>query len=103
MLFVKKGIKKIQIPPSMRKVDPSRYNTDTWVVVVAKGTFPTNENHNFGKYLDPDYKPCESFLNGRQKELSDMYKFLMIGVGIPENMVKDYVLKSKDTIDRIYS
>jgi hypothetical protein len=96
MLMRKAGIQKIQLPPSMRKVGPSRKNKSDWVVMIAKGLFPSTSNVNIGKYLDPESPdPCSSFLQRPAKPLSKMYDRLMVGLGVPEAVLKKYKTRAK--------
>jgi hypothetical protein len=75
MLTRKVGIDKIQLPPSMIKVGPSRRCTDTdhWVTMIVKKTVPSVSNAHLGKYLDPILNPRPSFLKENFKPLSEMY------------------------------
>ena len=53
MLMRKPGISKIQLPPSMLKVAPSRRCADDWVCLVVKRVMPSATNA-----LLPRLPPC---------------------------------------------
>ena len=72
MLTRKLGITKIQLPPSMIKVGPSRDCHDDWVVMIVKGIAPADRNSQFGKYLDPATTARKSYVDEKVKELSPM-------------------------------
>ena len=72
MLTRKFGITKIQLPPSMIKVGPSRDCRDDWVVLIIKGIVPADNNRQLGKYLDPTTTARKSYVNEKVKELSPM-------------------------------
>ena len=97
MLLKKRGISHIQLPKSMMKAPPSATCTDTWAAVVITNVFPSVENQNLGRYLDPD-KPAapKSWKNGdRRKPLSPMYQRMVIGYGVDARAVKEYARQSK--------
>jgi hypothetical protein len=97
MLMKKSGISKIQLPPSMIKVGPSRSNhRNTWVVIVAKGVYPCESNVSLGRYMDPESdNPCKSFMQRPARPLSEMYIRLIIGLGVPRRAVMSYVRNAK--------
>eukprot|EP00934_Nitzschia_sp_Nitz4_P008980 Nitzschia sp. Nitz4//scaffold316_size20630//3027//5458//NITZ4_008655-RA/size20630-snap-gene-0.1-mRNA-1//1//CDS//3329547511//8970//frame0 len=97
MLMKKRGIDKIQLPPSMMKVGPSRTNKgETWGVMVAKDTFPSSSNCYLGRHLDPLEKdPPKSYKERPGNPLSTMYQRLLIGLGLPKNLVSQYAKISK--------
>ncbi len=79
MLTPKLGIQKIQIPPSMIKVGPSRKCQDPWAVMVVKTVAPSRYNRDLGKYFESPRLPRETDPNTAPayqptlKPLSDMY------------------------------
>ena len=97
MLLKKRGISHIQLPKSMMKAPPSATCSETWVAVVIKNVFPSEESKNLGRDLDPD-KPAatKSWKKGeRRKPLSPMYQRLLIGYGVDVRAVKEYARQSK--------
>ena len=72
MLTRKRGITKIQLPPSMLKVGPSRDCRDDWVVLIIKGIVPAVSNIQLAKYLDPTTEARKSYVDEKIKDLSPM-------------------------------
>ena len=96
MLLKKRGISHIQLPKSMMKAPPSATCTDTWAAVVIKNVFPSEENKNLGRYLDPNESATKSWKKGdRRKQLSPMYQRMVIGYGVGVRAVKEYARQSR--------
>jgi hypothetical protein len=72
MLTRKLGINKIQLPPSMVKVGPSRECNDEWAVMIVKAIAPGYYKIQLGKYLDPVGVPNKSYVKEPVKEQSPM-------------------------------
>jgi len=89
MLCLKRNIKKIQLPLSMRKVPPSRSTVlveedKDWVCVVVKNQFPTSKNYQLSRLLCPNVEPSSlSFLSGKQ-DPGEMIMRLWQCLGVPE-------------------
>lgn len=98
MLLKKRGITCIQLPSSMIKVPPSKTCIDNWAAVVIKNEFPSDENRQKGRFLDPDVASAnKSWMDGeRRKKLSPMYQRILIGYGVKESDVKTYTLAAKN-------
>ena len=95
MLLAKDGITKIQLPPSMVKVGPSTTSKEDWVAIIMKNVYPSLNNIQLGKYLDPDDDACNSWKVSKQKELSDMYQRLFVGYGVKKEDVDQYTKLSR--------
>jgi hypothetical protein len=72
MLTRKLGIDKIQLPPSMIKVGPSRKCKEDWAVMIVKAIAPGYYKLQLGKYLDPELFANKSFVKESVKEQSPM-------------------------------
>eukprot|EP00934_Nitzschia_sp_Nitz4_P008830 Nitzschia sp. Nitz4//scaffold63_size106090//64408//66450//NITZ4_004396-RA/size106090-processed-gene-0.146-mRNA-1//-1//CDS//3329555993//8820//frame0 len=92
MLVKKRGITRIQLPPSMIKVGASRINQSaSWAVMIAKNVFPSISIETFGRFLDPDEKdPSEGQLRSIKKDLSEMYANIFTGLNVPPVLVETY-------------
>lgn len=87
VLSKKKGISKIQLPPSMRKVEPSLKNDAQWVWMLVTRSCPSKSNLQIGKWVNTGKTPCKSF---KQEKLSNMMKRLMTTLGVPRGVLSDY-------------
>jgi hypothetical protein len=85
----------IQLDPSQLKVPPSRTgNSDdrAFLLITSSGVQPSSTNEYVGRLLDPQAKPPpKSF---KIKPMKDMIPRLWSGLGVPENVCRDYVKKS---------
>lgn len=85
----------IRLPPSMRKVGPSRTADDAdWAILIIckNGIHPSRNNWYFGRLLDPDARdPPKSFT---PKPISKTVAYLWRGPGVPANVVADYEARS---------
>ncbi len=95
MLLKKSGIRRIQIPPSMIKARKSEICNENYVALIIKNVFPSEENKQLGRFLDPEMDARESWASGYKKPLSDMYQRMLIGFGVKESVVKDYAQSAK--------
>ena len=79
------------------KVPPSETCTDNWAAVVIKNEFPSEENRQMGRFLDPDAaKANKSWMkNDRRKQLSKMYQRMLIGYGVKVSDVTAYTKAAK--------
>lgn len=96
MLLSKPGITRIQIPSSMLKAPASNTCNDSWLAVVVKNLFPSEENSQMGRFLDPDADAAKSWLEKDRKPLSKMYRRMIIGFGVKTSYVNTYTSRSKD-------
>ena len=98
MLLKKSGIKKIQLPSSMIKAPQSRTCNDNWLAVVIKNVFPSQENIQMGRLLDPDAQQATpSWKEQARKQLSPMYARMLIGFGVKKRVVDTYTRRSRNT------
>ena len=95
MLLKKSGIRHIQIPPSMIKVLQSRICNEGWVALIIKNVFPSEENNQLGRFLDPEVEARKSWVSDYKKPLSEMYQRMLIGFGVKISVVKDYAQSAK--------
>eukprot|EP00931_Biecheleriopsis_adriatica_P007729 TRINITY_DN108996_c0_g1_i1.p1 TRINITY_DN108996_c0_g1~~TRINITY_DN108996_c0_g1_i1.p1 ORF type:complete len:654 (-),score=107.88 TRINITY_DN108996_c0_g1_i1:6-1967(-) len=89
VLSKKRGISKIQLPPSMRKVGPSLKNDSSslpWVWVLITQDFPSSNNLQICKWIQGG-TPCKSF---RQPKFSKMLQRLMKSLGVPRDILTDF-------------
>ena len=98
MLLKKQGINCIQLPRSMIKVPPSETCTDSWAAVVIKNEFPSEEKRQMGRFLDPDAAEANKswMKTDRRKQLSKMFRRMLIGYGVKESKVKAYTRAAKN-------
>lgn len=98
MLLKKRGITCIEIPRSMIKAPPSKTCADSWAAVVIKNVFPSEENRQMGRFLDPDAIPANrSWMEtDSRKQLSKMHQRMLIGFGVSKSYVKEYTRSAKD-------
>ncbi|KAL7541843.1 hypothetical protein ACHAXR_011280 [Thalassiosira sp. AJA248-18] len=95
MLLKKRGIHCIQIPPSMIKAPPSKTCKEGWAAVVIKNVFPSDENNQLGRDLDPDATAPGSWKDKDRKQLSTMYQRMLIGFGVKKGIVDTYTKQSR--------
>ncbi|CAE7657210.1 unnamed protein product [Symbiodinium microadriaticum] len=87
MLTLRRNIQKIQLPPSMRKVGPSKVCSDEFVYVVVTQTFPSSTSFELAKCLLGTEKrqAMQSLLKQQGPKLSDMVRRLLQGLGVGQN------------------
>lgn len=87
MLTLRRNIQKIQLPPSMRKVGPSKVCSDEFVYVVVTQTFPSSTSFELAKCLLGTEKrqATQSLLKQQGPKLSDMVRRLLQGLGVGQN------------------
>lgn len=93
LLMKKISAKKIELPPSMVKVSPSKCCNEDWVVVVVSDVFPSKKNENIGNFHDPNEKdPRVSDLKWLEHttKFSEMYKRLFRGFGVSKKVLDRY-------------
>ncbi len=97
MLLKKRGITSIQLPTSMIKAPPSKICSEKVASFIVKNEFPSEENRQLGRFLDPDaIKANKSWMmNEHRKPLSPMYQRMLIGYGIIESVVRAYTRAAK--------
>ena len=98
MLLKKRGISQIQIPRSMIKAEYSKaWETNNYAAVIIKNEFPSDENKQFGRLLDPyAADPCKSWVENGRKPLSDMYQRMLVGFGVNREDVNAYTRTAKN-------
>ena len=97
MLTKTRGIKKLQLPSSMIKAPKSRTCNDNWLAVVVKNVFPSQENKQMERLLDPDAQPArKSWKEQDRKQLSPMYARMLIGFGVKKRVVDTYRRRSRN-------
>jgi hypothetical protein len=99
MLLKKRGITSIQLPKSMIKVQRSTICFEKGASFIVKNEFPSEENRQMGRFLDPDAKQANMswMMNERRKPLSDMYQRMLIGYGVKKSDVTAYTRAAKKT------
>jgi len=96
MLIKKRGITHIELPSSMLKAPKSSHDEQRWVAVVIKNSFPSQENVQMERMLDPDAAhPTKSWKEKDKKQLSPMYERMLIGFGVSKSLVKSYTIRSR--------
>ena len=97
MLLKKRGITSIQLPTSMIKAPPSEICSENGVTFIIKNEFPSEENKQMGRFLDPDaIQANKSWLTKEyRKPLSSMYQRMLIGYGVKESDVRAYTRAAK--------
>jgi hypothetical protein len=81
MTFRKSGISKVQLPPSMMKVCPSRTNKEGWVAMIAKGAVPSRNNEHLGRLMDPEADdPPANSLSWSVWQVKEMCERLILGL-----------------------
>jgi len=98
VLVKKPGIDKIQLPSSMKKVNKSQVTVSDIVYVIFTQLFPSKKCEMIGRSINPRLNdPPESAVgdlkNGRG--VPPMQQQLLLGTGVPEGILQDYVEKSK--------
>jgi hypothetical protein len=97
MLLKKSGISHILIPDTMIKVKHSKTCKKNRAAVIIKNEFPSDENKQFGKFLDPyAADPCKSWAEKGRKPLSDMYQRMLVGFGVNRADVNEYTRTAKN-------
>lgn len=96
MLLKKPGISRIQLPWSMRKAPRSKTCKHSCVAVIINRKFPSIENKDMGRFLDPEKTAPKSWREEKDRiPLSPMYQRMLIGYGVKESDVKEYKERSK--------
>jgi hypothetical protein len=91
---------RIHLPPSMKKIGPSRKEHDrlneSFIVICKNGLHPNSTNEMVGRLLDPNgRKITKTFEKDlKKKKLSDMITRIWKGLGVPEDVIADYVKRS---------
>eukprot|EP00563_Minutocellus_polymorphus_P004847 CAMPEP_0181042688 /NCGR_PEP_ID=MMETSP1070-20121207/12290_1 /TAXON_ID=265543 /ORGANISM="Minutocellus polymorphus, Strain NH13" /LENGTH=543 /DNA_ID=CAMNT_0023120931 /DNA_START=183 /DNA_END=1814 /DNA_ORIENTATION=+ len=76
----------------MVKAGPSRTNKEDWVVLIAKGLFPSQNNQYLGRKLDPEADdPPVNSLHWSVWKVKEMYERLIVGLGVPRAEMKRYI------------
>jgi hypothetical protein len=98
VLMRKPGIDRIQLPPSMVKVSPSknkesRKSDEAILLITKQGRHPTSFNTQLAKQLaGKDLSPS---FDKSIKKLSDMICRMLIGLGVPVALMNEYVRRSQ--------
>lgn len=98
MLLKKSNISHIQLPRSMIKAPFSEaWETNNYAAVIIKNEFPSDENKQFGRFLDPyAADPCKSWAEKGRKPLSEMYQRMLVGFGVNRADVNEYTRTAKN-------
>jgi hypothetical protein len=99
MLLKKQGISRIQLPKSMIKAPPSRTCDDDCLTLIIKNCFPSDENKQLGRFLNPEAEPQKSWVKKKKKPLSDMYQRMLVGFGVEQSVVEEYT-KSAEKVKK---
>ena len=96
MLLKKREISHIQLPSSMIKAPYSETSNENYAAIIIKNKFPSDENKQFGRFLDPDLTDArKSWKNEVKKPLSKMYQRMLIGFGVKRADVNAYIRSAK--------
>lgn len=99
MLLRKPGISRIQLPSSMFKAPPSHIVcNDSFVAVIIKNVFPSEENKQLGRFLDPVGDARDSWTANDKRPLSDMYQRMLVGYGVKTSVVDEYAQSARNPI-----
>ena len=97
MLVRTNGIKKIQLPCSMKKVGGSKAKKKSFITVflLFNNICPSAVSMNIERQLNPNStrKPTKTQENDLSP-LGDMISQLLVGCGVPEGAISDYNTKS---------
>ena len=97
MLLKKRGISRIQLPTSMFKAKRSNTCNNKYAAIIIKNFFPSDENKQLGRLLDPTEKvPCKSWMSNDKKKLSSMYQRMLVGFGVKESDVQLYAKSARN-------
>lgn len=104
MLTRKQDICRIQLPPTMRKVDKSICNqSPDWVFLVVTHVYPSEACKMMGRYLNPHLpNPSETWRQRNLQGLADnaMYWHLLQINGVPEGAIQKYSEQSTEWAGR---
>lgn len=99
MLMKKPGIDRIELPPSMRKVEKSKLKkSPDWVVLVIHASFPSEQCTMMGRAQNPHLKdPTSRWAEKNLKCLdeSSMFWNLLLLNGVPQDTIQTYSNNSK--------
>jgi hypothetical protein len=99
MLMKKPGIDRIELPPSMRKVEKSKLKkSPDWVVLVIHANFPSEQCVMMGRAQNPHQKdPTPRWVDNNLKCLDEasMFWHLLLLNGVPEATIQNYSNNSK--------
>ncbi|CAE7326310.1 RDR2 [Symbiodinium sp. CCMP2592] len=92
LLTLRRNIQKIQLPPSMRKVGPSKVCSDEFVYIVVTQAFPSSTSFELAKCLLGTGKrqATQSLLKKQGPKLSDMVRRLLQGLGVGQNDISAF-------------
>jgi hypothetical protein len=94
VLCPKLGIKHIELPTSMRKVQRSKVRSPKeWVVLIVKRTFPSKNNIQLGRQLlgsSSASKPALSSFK-RNRGPGEMFERLWRSMGVSQSSIQSYV------------
>ena len=95
VLMRKPGITKIELPPSMRKLNPSLVAgpDDDWASIIVTNEHPFKSNIALGKLLAAPPGEAHAPKSYQPKELSAMFVRLWAGLGVPRHVVGPYLAR----------
>jgi len=98
MLLKKRGITSIQLSAKMFKAQRSKICSEEGATFIVKNEFPSEENKQMGRFLDPDaIQANKSWMTKEhRKPLSPMYQRMLIGYGVKESNVRAYTRAAKN-------
>ena len=100
LLMKKPGINRIELPPSMRKVEKSNHKkSPNWVVLVIHRYFPSESCTMMGRALNPIQKdPPRRWVETNLKGLDEnpMYWHLLQLNNVPDEVIQNYSDKCRD-------
>jgi len=84
VLTLKEGIDKIQLPPSMRKVDPSKTNHSESAWVVVTRTFPSSTSQQLERWLQGG-EANKTLMEKQKPRMSPMVRRVLTSLNVADN------------------
>ncbi|KAL3765869.1 hypothetical protein ACHAWU_005402 [Discostella pseudostelligera] len=66
--------------------------------VIIKNVFPSEENKQLGRFLDPVGDARDSWTANDKRPLSDMYQRMLVGYGVKTSVVDEYAQSARNPI-----
>ena len=98
MLLKKRGITSIQLSAKMFKAQRSKICSEEGATFIVKNEFPSEENKQMGRFLDPDAIQASKswMMKEHRKALSTMHQRMLIGYGVKKSDVTAYTRAAKN-------
>jgi hypothetical protein len=99
MIVRKRGITKIQLPPSMKKVDKSTLKEESpdWAILMIRAVFPSQSCKMVERSINPNLKcpPESSTKDLKRLQEERMTWNLFVANGVPKDALETYAYESK--------